>query len=116
VFIYGRADTDQHCHRGIPDRAEFWRPQTLGYQFLAEAKRLWEVERENGLLTTVQAGVIICALSNANGVDKVGWSYLVQAVAIARQLQLFSKGTATTSKKAHLAHSFTAWGMFSYQR
>jgi len=100
----------------IPDRAEYWRPRSLGYEFLAEAKRLWELERDVPQLTTAQAGMIIAATSTADGVDKVGSAYLAQSVAIGRQLGLFSKDEGTTKRKMRLARSFTAWGLFTYQR
>ena len=109
------ADSWQHCHRGIPDRSEFWQPRNLGYQFLAEAKRLWELAQDDGKLTTAQAGMLISATCNANGVDKIGWPYLVQAVKIANELELFAKNVATTNRKSRLSRVFTAWCLFSYQ-
>ncbi|ENH71172.1 hypothetical protein FOC1_g10000635 [Fusarium oxysporum f. sp. cubense race 1] len=38
-----------HSYRKATHRAQFWRPETLGYRFLAEAKRLWELESGYGL-------------------------------------------------------------------
>jgi hypothetical protein len=68
------------------NRAKFWNPQTLGYQFLAEARRLWEFETGNVHLTTIQAAMVISIVHGANGSDKIGDSYLKQAVSAAHSI------------------------------
>ncbi|KAM5528913.1 C6 transcription factor [Fusarium oxysporum f. sp. phaseoli] len=59
-----------HCQNHLSQPAEFWNPNSLGYRFLAEAKRLWTVEesRERSL-TTLQAALIINTIVNMFGMD-----------------------------------------------
>uniref|UniRef100_A0A0C4BL37 Uncharacterized protein n=1 Tax=Fusarium oxysporum (strain Fo5176) TaxID=660025 RepID=A0A0C4BL37_FUSOF len=38
-----------HSYRKATHRAQYWRPETLGYRFLAEAKRLWALESARSL-------------------------------------------------------------------
>ncbi|EXK26089.1 hypothetical protein FOMG_17314 [Fusarium oxysporum f. sp. melonis 26406] len=38
-----------HCQNYLAQLAEFWNPNSLGYKFLAEAKRLWAVEESEGI-------------------------------------------------------------------
>ncbi|RFN54941.1 zn(2)-c6 fungal-type DNA-binding domain protein [Fusarium flagelliforme] len=62
----------------------------LGYKFFAEAKRLWELElMEKSSITTVQAAMIFHIMYNIYSMDKLGMTYGVQAVAMAKDLKLF---------------------------
>ncbi|KAI9155693.1 hypothetical protein HJFPF1_08282 [Paramyrothecium foliicola] len=79
------------CHgsMSIPDRAQFWSPQNLAYQCLAEARRLWEVQEGKSSLTTIQAAI---------------------AVAMAHDLELFqSSSDKAMSKKTQRTSAFTTW-------
>ncbi|KAI0593504.1 hypothetical protein F4775DRAFT_577668 [Biscogniauxia sp. FL1348] len=104
-----------HIHPGIANRTEFWNPRNIGYQFLAEAKRLWEQESGENRLTTIQAGMIINAIYNVSGADSIGWAYSIQALALAHNMGMFDAELRTTSKKVHDAQVFTAWTMFLFQ-
>jgi hypothetical protein len=106
----------QMCYSKIPNRFEYWNPRTLGYQFLAEAKRLWELESGRSKLTTIQAGPIINIVLNMSCMDKLGWAYTLKAVALAYDLNLFNPPLEPTSKEMQGARNFTAWGLFSFQR
>lgn len=107
----------QAMSREIPDRNKFWVPQTLGYQFLAEAKRLWEIE--SGVvpakLTTIQASVVLSIVATTTAMDKVGTSYLLQAMAMATNLHLFTDTCGTRDGENRKARAFTAWGLFCWQ-
>ncbi|PHH65848.1 hypothetical protein CDD81_1217 [Ophiocordyceps australis] len=100
----------------LPRRSEFWNPQSLGYQFLAEAKRLWELERgEAYKITTIQAGAVLSICCNMNGADKVGNYYLYQSIAMAEDLGLFSQRFESQSPKLRAVYATTAWSLFSWQ-
>ncbi|KAL7626163.1 hypothetical protein AAE478_002933 [Parahypoxylon ruwenzoriense] len=107
------------CHmcREIPDRTKFWVPQTLGYQFLAEAKRLWEVESRKTVssLTTIQAAIVLSIVATTTAMDRVGTSYLLQAIAMAYNLDIFSATAGTRNVSVRKARAFTAWGLFCWQ-
>lgn len=104
-----------HGYTRLFNRAEFWNPTNLGYRFLAEARRLWELEAGKSSVTTVQAGLIISITCNIDGIDKIGWSYLHQAVDMARNMQLFKSSVALKDLKARAVRSITAWSLFSWQ-
>ncbi|KAM0335520.1 hypothetical protein ACHAQA_000568 [Verticillium albo-atrum] len=105
-----------HCQSSVPNRSAFWDPRTLGYRFLAEAKRLWELEKNcPTAITTVQAGAVICVICNLHGIDKVGSAYLIQAIALATDLGLFTEDFASKSRKQRNAYAVTAWSLFSWQ-
>ncbi|OTB00138.1 hypothetical protein M426DRAFT_324544 [Hypoxylon sp. CI-4A] len=106
-----------HMYRDFPDRNRYWLPRTLGYQFSAEAKRLWEIECRKKVvkLTTVQAAVVLNIVSILTAMDKVGTSYMLQAAAMATSMDLFSANTGTRDKRARKARAFTAWGLFCWQ-
>lgn len=106
-----------HMSREIPDRTKFWVPQTLGYQFLAEAKRLWELEsrKDSAKLTTIQAAIVLSIVATTTAMDKVGTSYLLQAMAMATSLGMFTATMGTESEKVRRARAFTAWGLFCWQ-
>lgn len=95
-------------------RAEFWNARTLGYQFLAEARRLWELEIGDARITTIQAAIVLSIVHDANGSDKIGKLYLEQAVSAARGMQLFVLSTQSDRDSQHV-RTFTAWALFGIQ-
>jgi hypothetical protein len=99
----------------LPDRAKFWCPDTLPYQFLAETRRLLEIEAQRPSLTTIQALLVMHQTANMNGLDKVGMSYLFQAVSMAYKLDLFREDPDIRSFRMKKARAFTAWGLFIWQ-
>ena len=92
----------------------FWNAQNLGYRFLAEARRLWEMVAEKASLTTIQAGYLITAVYNVNGLDKIGRSYTIQAISMAEQFGLFHDN-ADEDKRFRNAKAITGWSLFSWQ-
>ncbi|KAG7404565.1 Nitrogen assimilation transcription factor nirA [Fusarium oxysporum f. sp. raphani] len=105
-----------HCQNCPSQPAEFWNPNSLGYKFLAEAKRLWGVE-ESGerSLTTLQATLIINTIVNMFGIDKLASAYLVRAIDIAHDLGLFEPTTYIKHKKLRHSYDLTAWSLFHWQ-
>jgi hypothetical protein len=104
-----------HCYSRVQDRAEFWNPSTLGYQFLSECRRLWELEAGNSTITTVQAATIMALTYNKNGMDKIGWSYMMQAIKAAENMDLFGPVQNAHSTRLKAARTFTGWALFNFQ-
>ncbi|RFU81128.1 hypothetical protein TARUN_1082 [Trichoderma arundinaceum] len=105
------------CHSfiGIPNRDQFWVPQSLRYRFLAEAKRLWEQESDSVDLVTVQAATLLNLVYSHNGMDKVGHPYLLRALDVAQQLELFGDHANEKNERMKHARVFTAWALFNWQ-
>lgn len=108
----------KHSYTGIPNRQQFWNPQSLGYKFLAEARRLWELERESGAITLpmAQSAALLNIEYNHNGMDKVGYASLKQAITMARDLGIFDADVQAQirSKQMRKAREFFAWALFSW--
>ncbi|KAF4488005.1 Nitrogen assimilation transcription factor nit-4 [Fusarium agapanthi] len=77
------------CYLKFTNRVEYWNPNTLAYRFIAEAKRLWELEASIPRMTTIQTGILFSVFHNLYGLDEVGKPYRVHAVALANQLRIF---------------------------
>lgn len=97
-------------------RFAFWNPHGLPYLFLAEAKRIWElqvVSNRHRSLTSVQAVVLINVIYNICGLDKIGDVYGLQGFALAQEIGLFDGNAHTQSRRLRDATDFTAWGLFN---
>ena len=106
----------QHCYRPLANRAEYWNPQTLGYRFLAEARRLWELELGSPKLTTIHASLLLNLVNNISGADKVGWPYTIRAIHEANAIGLFRREEAAADDRLQRGRDFTAWAVFCWQR
>ncbi|KAJ4227937.1 hypothetical protein NW759_004026 [Fusarium solani] len=95
------------CYSRFRDRAEYWNPQTLLYRFLAEAKRLWELEADTPRVTTVQAGLALNMVHNMCGLDKFGRAYSIQAVNLAHKLRLFDDVEEVQDQRTRDGRAFT---------
>ncbi|KAL9488234.1 hypothetical protein ACSS6W_000511 [Trichoderma asperelloides] len=104
-----------HCHMGIPNREQFWVPQSLRYRFLAEAIRLWELENVRVDLVTVQAATLLNLVYSHNGMDKIGEVYLNHALKKAQQLDLFGDHATIDNERMFHARVFSAWALFDWQ-
>ncbi|KAI9163566.1 nitrate assimilation regulatory protein nira [Paramyrothecium foliicola] len=92
-----------------PDRAQYWNPRNISYQFFAETKRLWELERlREPSLTTLQAALVMTLILNMGGLDKLGMTYLIQAAAMAHNLQLFDSSNTVRDIEVRNSRDFTA--------
>ncbi|KXX81374.1 Nitrogen assimilation transcription factor nirA [Madurella mycetomatis] len=105
-------------HDRIPNRYEYWNHRNLSYQFLAEAERLWDIETASRRVrvTTLQAALILHIVHNVHAMDAIGYSYLRQAVNMAKKIGFFSpeSGARRDNKRAR-AREFTAWSIFNCQ-
>ena len=127
----------KYCHRGLQYRAEYWNPKNLGYQFLAEAKRLFEIESvaerplelpndpaweqksiewETRRLVLIQAGLLLNLIDAFNGFDKIGWRYTLRSFEMANEIQLFRKPRNDVGRDLRCVRDFTAWAFFVWQR
>ncbi|KAJ4269845.1 hypothetical protein NW762_001514 [Fusarium torreyae] len=104
------------CRNYESEPAEFWNPGSLGYKFLAEAKRLWimEVDRRRSL-TTLQAALVLNTIINMFDMDPLSSAYLVQATKMAHELGLFEPTTYIMNKKLRQSYDLTAWSLFHWQ-
>ena len=66
-------------------------------------------------LTTLQAALLIGLLFDLCGMDKIGWTYALQAIAMAHDLKLFEPSTNIKSNRMRHSRDFTAWGLFYWQ-
>lgn len=101
------------------DRFEFWNPNSLGYKFFAEARRLWELELHNdSCITSVQAGLVMSVTYNLYALDKVGMTYTADAIMIARELNLFELPSSLRSSNYREWHGygFTGWALYFWAR
>ena len=106
----------QQCYPGILNRSKLWLPSNLAYIFMAEAKRLWELEDpKTDRLTTIQAAVNLSATLTSNGLDQVGLSYMLQGIAIADRIDLFGPAKSQYTGEMQQARIFTAWSLFTWQ-
>ncbi|KAH6621622.1 hypothetical protein B0J18DRAFT_432974 [Chaetomium sp. MPI-SDFR-AT-0129] len=99
-----------------PHRVEFWTPRSLPYAFLAEAKRLWDIEVAlpgEHKLTTIHAAMSLTLRYGADGADKIGVPFMLKALEIAQEMELFTRVEMGDTKMS-LARAFTAWSIFSY--
>ncbi|KAF4943175.1 hypothetical protein FSARC_15000 [Fusarium sarcochroum] len=104
------------CRNYCSEPAEFWNPDSLGYKFLAEAKRLWAVDvAQHRNLTTLQAALALNTIVNMFDMDPLSSAYLVQATRIAQELELFEPTTYILNKKLRHSYDLTAWSLFHWQ-
>ena len=116
MLIRASLTGSQKSYSGIPNRVGIWNPHNLGYRFLAEAKRLWELDQDqSSKLTTVQASCIIHLTCNLDGIDRIGLKYLTHAVEMAKRMNVFSRVNGTHDSELQHAREFTAWALFNWQ-
>ncbi|KXJ85262.1 hypothetical protein Micbo1qcDRAFT_180969 [Microdochium bolleyi] len=89
------------CYPQFANRAEYWNPETLYYRFLAEAKRLWELEATKPHLTPIHAGII--------------FNVLIQAVVLARKLGLFHGPSPPGNLRTRNSSAYTAWALYNWE-
>ncbi|KAG8159982.1 hypothetical protein KVR01_010619 [Diaporthe batatas] len=105
-----------HCHRDNALRSQLWNPENIGYRFLTEARRLWELEDlENVKLTTLQASILLSLAYNSHGMDKIGDIFIRHAVSMARKMSLFRPEPPHKNSRTQRALEFTAWAFFNFQ-
>ncbi|KAK4216924.1 hypothetical protein QBC37DRAFT_78044 [Rhypophila decipiens] len=107
-----------HCNLRIVNREKFWDPQTLGYKFLAEARRLWEIEiSEETKLSTIQAALLLSHKYSHDSGDKTAYTFVCQAVDLAKEMGIFKRETQVEIKsdeKMRNAQVYTAWSLYAW--
>jgi len=93
--------------------------EVLGTFFLVEAKQLWHLEEGTESVTCIAASGILHGLYWCQGKDKVGFTYLAQAVRMAKDMGLLRKKTVSEvyiTRQPEVRHSraVVAWGLFTY--
>ena len=105
----------QVCYPRFSNRSEYWNPHTLQYRFVAEAKRIWELEATEPRITTVQAGILFNVYYNLSGLDEIGQVYRIQAIALANELGLFNPTIHQPSDRIRNGRDYTAWALYSWE-
>ncbi|KAF5625839.1 n-terminal fungal transcription regulatory domain protein [Fusarium tjaetaba] len=104
-----------HAYIKDPQRTEFWNPHSLQYQFLAETRRIREFEDQKDSLTAVQATLVLALTYNMNSMDEIGFSYTIQAIAMADRIKLFDEFPPKMEDKIKASRTLTAWTTFNFQ-
>ncbi|KAM7209353.1 hypothetical protein V8F20_000403 [Naviculisporaceae sp. PSN 640] len=129
------ANACYYC-RDVEYRGQHWNPKFIGYQFLAEARRLFDIESaadrprispidaqgqykikewECHQLMTIQACGLLTLVYNYNGSDAIGWGYTVRAIDIAHQIGLFDGARGDLDRHTQCVRDYTAWALYIYQ-
>ncbi|ETS78157.1 hypothetical protein PFICI_10219 [Pestalotiopsis fici W106-1] len=101
-----------HSHRVPGSSTDFWNPRELRYQFMAEARRLWEREQSRNHIASVQAAAIISYVLNCDGVDKVGFQYLQRAIRMADDMGIFKQYNMVADSTRQAVYLTTAWALY----
>ena len=80
------------------------------YRFIAEAKRIWELEASQPRMTTIQAGILLSIFYSLCGLDEIGQKYRIQAIALAQSMRLFNSDTEGPSHRIRHWHGFHCMG------
>ncbi|KAF4497372.1 nitrate assimilation regulatory nirA [Fusarium agapanthi] len=108
-----------HATPTVAHRNEHWNPQTLGYTFLAEARRLLDLETRRPKITTVQAMLVMNITMNDHGVDGASYHYLLQAVSLGKLMGLFNSPSENMEQNGDqdvkVVREVTAWALFAWQ-
>jgi hypothetical protein len=88
---------------------------TLQYRFMAEAKRLWELEANNARITNVQAGIIFSVYHNICGLDEIGQPYRIQAIHLSHKLRLFNTDIDVQDTRLRRGRAFAAWALYNWE-
>lgn len=97
-----------------PRRVEFWTPRSLPYSFLAEAKRMWDLEiMGKPKLTMVHAAMVLSLRYGSDGADVIGVGLINKAIEMADQLEMFTRPEKGDTKMSR-ARLFTAWSLWSW--
>lgn len=91
-----------------------WAPLNLSYRFLAEARRLWEIEAGEVTLVHIQTALVLNIVYTHNGLDLPGRTYFVQAIAMGHEMGLFGANVLVDDEQLSNARLFTAWSIFRW--
>ncbi|PYI32239.1 hypothetical protein BP00DRAFT_341917 [Aspergillus indologenus CBS 114.80] len=95
---------------------------SIAKRLFQEIGRLWQRDKDNVCLTTVQASLILGLFFNASGKDKIGTQYIYYGGQMALQLGLhlpssavFHSDSMAEAKRNHWAHKIIACGIYDVQ-
>ncbi|KAG6019158.1 hypothetical protein E4U19_007465 [Claviceps sp. Clav32 group G5] len=105
-----------YCYHDETDCEKSRQVRALGYEFLAEAKKLWELDKDRSILiTTIQAALVLSVTLNVCSADALGMRYARAAVAMAVDHGLYEESDAQRkSGPIQKAHDFTAWCLHNW--
>ncbi|KAG6102476.1 hypothetical protein E4U30_005953 [Claviceps sp. LM220 group G6] len=105
-----------YCYHEETDCEKSRQLRALGYEFLAEAKKLWDLEKDSPILiTTIQAALVLSVTLNVCSAEALGMRYTRAAVAMAVERGLYDASDAQrTSEPIQQAHDFTAWCLHNW--
>ncbi|KAG5956274.1 hypothetical protein E4U58_006682 [Claviceps cyperi] len=105
-----------YCYHDETDGEKSRQLRALGYEFLAEAKKLWDLEKDRPILiTTIQAALVLSVTLNVCSAGVLGMSYARAAVAMAVDHGLYDASDAQCkSGPIQQAHDFTAWCLHNW--
>lgn len=76
---------------------------------------MWELDSNKVDLVSVQTATLLNLIYSHNGMDKIGQPYLMQALKVAQQLDLFGDHANEKNERMIHARVFTAWALFNWQ-
>ena len=87
------------------------------YCFLAEAKRIWELEASKPRITTIQAGIIFNVIHNLCGLDEIGQAYWVYVIALAYKIRLFDGTLDQHGQNDRMwnGKAYAAWALYNWE-
>lgn len=98
-------------------RLEYWKPLSLRYRFMAEARRLWDLEqRQKPRITTLQAAMVLNTVYNMTSMETMGLSFSGQAIALSYKLGLFEPLSSHLDERTRHVYTFTAWCLYYWIR
>ncbi|SCO81443.1 related to nitrate assimilation regulatory protein nirA [Fusarium oxysporum] len=94
-------------------RLEYWNPESLRYRFLAESRRLWELELEKEpSITTLQAAMVLNPVYNMSSMETQGLSFGAQALALSHRLGILEALPAELDQRQRHVYGYTAWCLY----
>ncbi|KAF5639432.1 nitrate assimilation regulatory nirA [Fusarium tjaetaba] len=97
-------------------RLEYWNPESLRYRFLAESRRLWELEMEKEpRITTLQAAMVLNPVYNMSSMEtqaSQGLSFGAQALALSHKLGILESLPAKLDQRQRHVYGYTAWCLY----
>ncbi|KAG5966694.1 hypothetical protein E4U57_002008 [Claviceps arundinis] len=105
-----------YCYHDETDCEKSRQIRALGYEFLSETKKLWDLEKDRPILiTTIQAALVLSVILNVCSAEALGLRYARTAVAMAVDHGLYDECDAQCkSEPIQQAHDFTAWCLHNW--
>lgn len=101
----------------MTNRLEYWNPESLRYRFLAETRRLWELElNKEPSITTVQAAMVLNTVYNMTSMEVQGLSFGAQALALSYKIGILGPLPTELDKRQRHVYGYTAWCLYYWIR